>query len=272
LRRAGALSGKVVTAFRGYDTEQYLKQNTGAYRHLFKHGDLFLPVCDFFRQWLIRKGCPEDKIEVLHSGVDLTEFTFKPRVYVNGNPILLLSVARMNEKKGLRYAMGAVAKLIKAGRNIHYTILGEGPLRSGLEQQAAEMGITAHIHMPGMKPHDEVLSEIHRNDILLAPSITAANGDHEGIPNSLKEAMATGMPVISTWHAGIPELVSDQQSGFLVPEKDVDALENRLRTLIDHPGLWERMGKAGRARVEKDYNICVLNARLLELYRNLKER
>ena len=271
LRCSGALSGKVVTAFRGYDTEQYLKKNPNSYRHLFKHGDLFLPVCDYFRQWLIRNECPEEKIEIMRSGIELNEFSFTPRTYENGRPIRLLSVARMTEKKGLWYALSAVARLVHAGKNLHYTILGDGPLRSELEQQAIELRITDHINMPGMRPHAEVVSEIHRNDILLAPSVTAANGDHEGIPNSLKEAMATGMVVISTWHAGIPELVSDKKSGFLVPERNVDAIEERLRILIEHPGLWEKMGKAGRAMVEKSYDIRVLNARLLEIYRNLKK-
>jgi colanic acid/amylovoran biosynthesis glycosyltransferase len=269
LRYIGALSGKVVTAFRGYDTEQYLNQNPGAFRHLFKHGDLFLPVCDYFKKWLIKNKCPEEKIEVLPSGIDLREFTFKPRKYEQASPIRLLSVARMKEKKGLRYALDAVGRLINAGRNLHYTILGDGPLRSELERQTAELGISDYVQMPGMKPHGEVLSEIYRSHVLLAPSITAKNGDHEGIPNSLKEAMATGIPVISTWHAGIPELVSDRKSGFLVPEKDVEALEDRLRILIDHPDLWEIMGRSGRVMIEKNFDIHFLNARMFELYRML---
>jgi colanic acid/amylovoran biosynthesis glycosyltransferase len=267
LRQVGALSGKVVTAFRGYDTEQYLKKFPGAYRRLFKYGDLFLPVCDYFKQWLMANGCPENKIAVLRSGIELGEFTFKVRKPEDGSPIRLLSVARMIEKKGLRYAVEAVARLQRTGKDVYYTIVGEGPLRNDLERRAAELGIADRVHMPGMKPHGEVLAEIHNSHILLAPSITAANGDHEGIPNALKEAMATGMPVISTWHSGIPELVDDDKSGFLVPEKNAEALENRLRILIDHPDLWPRMGQAGREIVENGYDIHVLNARMLELYR-----
>jgi colanic acid/amylovoran biosynthesis glycosyltransferase len=202
----------------------------------------------------------------------LSEFEFKVRRFQPGKTIRLLSVARMNEKKGLRYAIEAVARLRNSGKDVHYTIIGEGPLRSALEQQIAEHGIGACVSMPGMKPHAQVLSEIHNSHIMLAPSITAANGDHEGIPNALKEAMATGMPVLSTWHSGIPELVSDQKSGFLVPEKDVDSLEDRLRKLIDHPDLWPRMGEAGRSIVENDYDIHALNARLFELYKGLSKQ
>jgi len=269
LRQIGAISGKVVTSFRGYDTEQYLKKNPGAYRHLFKHGDLFLPVCDYFQRWLIDNGCPENKIQVLHSGIDLSEFRFDPRKPELGKPIRLLSVARMVEKKGLAYALEAVARLSRSGKSVHYTILGDGPMRSHLERIAESLGISEHISMPGMKPHEHVLLEIQRNHIMVAPSITTADGDHEGIPNVLKEAMATGMPVVSTWHSGIPELVHDQQTGFLVREKDVDQLTDKLRILIENPDMWIRMGEAGRDIVEKQYDINILNARMIEFYRRL---
>ena len=269
LRQVGAISGKLVTSFRGYDTDQYLKKKPSAYRNLFEHGDLFLPVCDYFKQWLIANGCPANKIKVLRSGVNLSEFNFHVRKPQSGKPIRLLSIARMVEKKGLTYALEAVAKLIRSGKNIHYTIIGDGPMRTELERYASILGIVTHVSMPGMKPHTQVLSEIHSSHILLATSVTAVNGDQEGIPNALKEAMATGMPVVSTWHAGIPELVVDQEAGFLVKEKDVDALSSKLEMLIDHPDLWGKMGKAGRTIVERDYNINSLNGFMVELYRRL---
>jgi colanic acid/amylovoran biosynthesis glycosyltransferase len=266
LRHIGVLTGKLVTSFRGYDTEQYIQKNPDGYRSLFRHGDLFLPVCDHFKQWLIANGCPESKVAVLRSGIDLAEFSLKVRTLQAQEPVRLLSVARMVEKKGLRFAIEAVARLRREGKDIRYTILGDGPLRGDLERQAAELGMGEIICVPGMKPHGEVAKQIQDSHILVAPSITAGDGDREGIPNVLKEAMATGMPVVSTWHSGIPELVADQKSGFLVPEKDVDALANRLRILIDHPDLWPQMGQTGRWIVEKQYDIDVLNARLLKLY------
>ena len=269
LRQIGVLTGKVVTSFRGYDTEQYLKQKPDAYRHLFRNGDLFLPVCDYFKTWLIANGCPEDKIEVLRSGIDLKEFAFRVRKLGDPGTVRLLSVARMREKKGLRYALQAVAMLRRAGRDVHYTILGDGPQRDDLLSLAGELGIGQYVSMPGAKPHKEVVAIMERSDILLAPSITASDGDHEGIPNVLKEAMATGMPVIGTYHSGIPELVIDQKTGFLVPEKDAEAIEHRVTALLDHPEAGAKMGKAGRAMVEREYDIDRLNRRLIELYRGL---
>jgi colanic acid/amylovoran biosynthesis glycosyltransferase len=101
---------------------------------------------------------------------------------------------------------------------------------------------------------------------MVAPSITAENGDQEGIPNVLKEAMALGLPVISTLHGGIPELVEDGVSGFLVKERDVDSLAERLAYLVDHPETWSKMGSEGRACIEKDYDMNKLNDHLVDLY------
>ncbi|HEY6104105.1 MAG TPA: glycosyltransferase, partial [bacterium] len=108
--------------------------------------------------------------------------------------------------------------------------------------------------------------------ILLAPSVTAQDGDQEGIPNVVKEAMATGMPVVSTRHSGIPELVQDAVSGFLVAERDVDALAERLVFLIDHPETWPEMGRAGRRKVEADFDVEHMHDRLIALYAQVLDR
>jgi colanic acid/amylovoran biosynthesis glycosyltransferase len=113
-----------------------------------------------------------------------------------------------------------------------------------------------------------VLAQSH---ILIAPSVTAADGDEEGIPNTLKEAMAMGLPVISTVHAGIPELVNDGVSGFLVPERDVEALADRLMRLVDQPETWAAMGRAGRRQIEAEFDTDRLNDDLLVLYKGMLE-
>jgi len=105
----------------------------------------------------------------------------------------------------------------------------------------------------------------------LAPSITSQNGDQEGIPTTLMEAMACGLPVLSTFHSGIPELVQDGQSGFLVPERDVEALAEKLEHLLNHQECWSEMGLAGRKFVEANHDINKLNDRLVEIYEQLLE-
>jgi len=125
--------------------------------------------------------------------------------------------------------------------------------------------------MVGSKSHDEVVQVLAQSHILIAPSVTAADGDEEGIPNTLKEAMAMGLPVISTLHAGIPELVEDGVSGFLVPEHNVEALADRLMRLVDHPETWAAMGRAGRRQIEAEFDTDRLNDELLVLYKGMLE-
>jgi colanic acid/amylovoran biosynthesis glycosyltransferase len=123
----------------------------------------------------------------------------------------------------------------------------------------------------GSKTREEVAELLAAAHLLLAPSVTAADGDQEGIPNTLKEAMAAGLPVVSTLHSGIPELVEDGRSGFLVPERDSEALADRVGWLVDRPDSWPDMGRAGRSRVEAEYDIAKLSIRLVELYQSVLE-
>ena len=132
-----------------------------------------------------------------------------------------------------------------------------------------ERDLNEHVHLLGWKSHEEVIRLLQGAHILVAPSVTAKDGDQEGIPNAIKEAMALGLPVIGTQHSGIPEIVEDGVSGFLVPERDVDVLADRLSFLIDHSEKWAGMGRAGRARVERHYDVKILNDRLVELYKQV---
>jgi len=149
------------------------------------------------------------------------------------------------------------------------TIVGDGDLRKDIEALTLKPALEDRVHLTGALPHRKVMEHLEKAHILMAPSITTPSNDQEGIPNVLKEAMATGLPVISTRHSGIPELVEDGVSGFLVPEKDAEALADRLIHLADHPEVWGEMGRAGRAKVEAEYDIDKLNDRLVGLYENL---
>jgi len=267
LREMGVARGRLVVSFRGFD----LTANgaSESYERLFREGDLFLPVCERFRQKLIALGCEESKIQVLRSGLALSNFEFTPRRRGTDEPTKLLTIARLVEKKGVAYGIEAVARLKASGHRVRYTIVGDGPLRKDLEQRIQRLGLFEEVRLVGAQNHDDVLSMLQDAHILLAPSVTASTGDQEGIPNALKEAMAMGLPVLSTVHSGIPELVEDGVSGFLVPERDVEALADRLACLLDHPELWPEMGRAGRTRVEAEYDIRKLNDQLLAHYRGL---
>lgn len=147
--------------------------------------------------------------------------------------------------------------------------MGDGPLKEQLQQLINDLGVSDQIKLLGQKRQQEVVKILSESSIFIATSITAANGDQDAPVNTLKEAMAMGMPVIGTLHGGIPELVENGVSGFLVPEKDVDALAEKLSWLVEHPLTWVSMGKAGRAYVEEHYDTNRLNERLVEIYQQV---
>jgi colanic acid/amylovoran biosynthesis glycosyltransferase len=148
-------------------------------------------------------------------------------------------------------------------------VTGDGPLRADLQGLIDELGIGREVKLTGWKAHDEVIDLMRGSHILIAPSITTADGDQEGIPNVLKEAMALGMPVIGTTHSGIPELIEHGLNGFLVPEKNAEALADCLTYVIDNPDIWPSLGHNGRKYVEGQFDINTLNDHLVEIYRQL---
>lgn len=267
IKRIASPTAKLVTSFRGYDASKYLTDRPGFYDELFREGDLFLPVSQSLKERLIKEGCDDRKIVVFHSGIDCEKFPYAKREVGKGEPTTVVTIGRLVEKKGIEYAIKAMAQLVGSGRNVQYLVIGDGELRGKLESLMKELRLTSHVQLLGWKNHDEVVRLLQHAHILVAPSVTAGNGDQEGIPNVLKEAMALGLPVLSTMHSGIPELVEDGVSGYLVKERDVDALADRLSYLIDHPEIWSTMGRAGRERIQKHYDIKILNNRLVEVYR-----
>jgi colanic acid/amylovoran biosynthesis glycosyltransferase len=267
LRKIGALRGKLITTFHGFDATKYvLESGSHVYDQLFEEGDLFLPISEFLKNRLVELGCQRDKIVVHRMGVDCSKFMFKPRMLRTDKHVHLISIARLVEKKGLEYAIRAIGKMVGRGLHIEYQIVGDGPLRRQLEELVKRESLTDVVHILGWRSHDEVVHLLDEAHILLAPSVTGADGDQEGIPVVLMEAMAQGLPVVSTLHSGIPELVEDSVSGFLVPERDIDGLAKKLRYLIEHPHLWPEFGRRGRECVEKNHNIEVLNSQLVEIF------
>ena len=269
LKQIGALSGKFITSFRGYDATKYLKKRPGVYDELFREGDLFLPVSSSLEKLLVEAGCPEEKIRVHHSGIECSKFPLTERCRSAGEPTKVITIARLVEKKGVAFALNAIAKILATGRRVTYTVIGDGVLRGDLQQLINRLGIGNEAKLAGWMVHDEVIQLMRESHVLLAPSITTADGDQEGIPNVVKEAMALGMPVIGTMHSGIPEVVEHVVTGFLVPEKDVEALADCLTYVVDHPEIWPLLGRNGRKYVEKQFDINTLNDRMVEVYRKL---
>ena len=264
------VKGKIVTTFHGYDMSSFIISNgNNVYNKLFLQGDLFLPISNYWKGKLIRLGCSEKKIIVHHMGIDLEKYKYYPKKIQSGENIKILTVGRLVEKKGHEYVIQAIAKIIQKYKNLEYIIAGDGPLRNKLENLVFKLGIKSYIKFLGAVEQNETLQLYNQAHIFVLPSVTASNGDQEGIPVVLMEAQATGLPVISTYHSGIPEVVLDGKSGFLVPEKDVDALAEKLEYLIEHPEIRPEMGRAGRTFIEEHYDINKLNQKLVKIYEDV---
>lgn len=269
LKRTGVISGCLVVSFRGADLTKALRQDPHVYDGLFREADAFMPVSTALKDRMLAAGCPAHKIEVMYSAIDPDQIAFRPRMLAPGEPLRLLSVGRLTPKKGFAYAIEAVAALVRSGYEVSYTIVGDGDLEVVLEDLIKKRGLTKQISLAGWKSGEELASYFARAQIFLAPSVTADDGDEEGIPNVLKEAMAAGLPVVSTRHGGIPELVEDGVTGLLAPERDWKALADCVARLFARADEWPAMGAAGRAKVEAAFGAEALTDRLLASYRRL---
>jgi colanic acid/amylovoran biosynthesis glycosyltransferase len=271
LREIGVVDCKIITTFYGVDVSQYVRERgRGYYEDLFDKGDFFLAISEHIAGQIVDFGCPRSKVAVLPLGVDLSKYEYQPsRLGSPKQSVKLLTVARLVEKKGLVYSIAALGQVIDRNPNILYRIVGDGPLRSSLEELVEDMGLINNVRFLGWKTQEEVRKLYSDSHIFVLPSVTSSDGDQEGQGLVLQEAQATGLPVLATLHNGFPEGVLDGKSGFLVPERDVDALASRLRFLLENPELWSRMGRAGRKYVEENYDIDKLNMKLARVYQEV---
>ncbi len=272
LRDVGALRGPLAAVFHGWDLSQFLRRSgPRPYARLFARGDLFLPISARWAERLRELGCPSERTVVHHMGIDPNRFPFETRDLGPDEPVRVLSVARLVEKKGIEFGIRAVAAYLATpgARPLEYCIVGDGPLRADLARLIRDLRVSGHVTLVGHKSQEEVTRELQRAHVFVAPSVTGADGDEEGIPVVLMEALAVGLPVVSTRHSGIPELIEDGVSGVLVAEGDAEALADALARLVDNVGGWPAMAQRGRQRVEEDFNLHQLNDQLVSLMEGL---
>ena len=274
LRSLGIIDAKIVTTFHGFDISEVVKRKgPDYYRLLFHLGSLFLPVSEFWARRLRELGCDPARIKVHHVGIDCALNAFRERQLDprRNSPVKLISIGRLVEKKGHTHTLRALAQLHRKQPDLSLSldIIGEGDLEHTLKKEASDLGLSDVVTFRGGLPHAETLALLDQASIFILPSLTSKSGDMEGIPVSLMEAMAHGIPVISTYHSGIPELVEDGVSGLLVPEGDDTALMRAIERMIDVASRWPETGRAGRETIVADFNRQALSRRLIEYYTGL---
>lgn len=213
-----------------------------------------------------RMGEHRKKLRVVHMGVPLVTAAPRWGRVEQREMLRVVMAANLVEKKGHRYALEAIAKVSRRGVNVVLDCAGEGPLSDEVAEYASRVGLEGRVRFLGVVDHDELVRgfQERRWDVALLPSVVTDTGEKEGIPVFLMEAMAAGLPVITTDTGGISELVGGG-AGLLVPQRDGDAIAEALVTLAEDPELRKRFGEAGIRRVRKDFGIESVVSDLLEL-------
>ena len=263
---------KLVATFHGYDFSRVIReQGPGFYRDLFERADLITINSQYGKGKLLAAGAREDKLVQLRMSVPTERFPFRERTAKPGETVRILTVARLFDKKGYDYSVRAVATAARTHPHLEYWIVGDpnGPAAPRIRDLIRELGMEDKIRVLGTKTREELIEIIQQCHLFILASVTAPDGDEEGQGLVLQEAQASGMPVVATRHNGFPESLIDGTTGFLVPERDADALAERILHLIEHAAEWPRMGRAGREFVEAHFDTAKLNRQLLDLYQGI---
>jgi glycosyltransferase involved in cell wall biosynthesis len=209
-------------------------------------------------------------VRVIHHGVELDLFKPRPRPTVVPD-VQILTVGRLVEKKGFPDLLRALGKLKASGRRITCRVYGDGPLLRPLAELRDSLGLADDVHFAGERSRETIIQALHSSDVfVLTPTVTE-DGDRDGIPNVLVEAMACGLPVVSTSAGGISELVTHGENGFLTAPGDVTGIENHIATLLDSPKLRQQMGVAARLTVESSYDVNMAAERLIRIFLSEKQ-
>ena len=244
-----------VVSFHGADV--MLREHRPRYalqmRELFGTVSLVLARSRSLADRLESAGCPPEKIRLNRTGIPLGDFAFAERRAPDNGEWKLVQACRLIKKKGLLTALEAFAQFRARFPRATLTIAGEGPMRGELAEAVEKLGLAGSVSFPGFLDGAELKALYAASHIFLHPSETTDKQDQEGIPNSMLEAMATGLPVAATLHGGIPEAVRDGVSGFLVPEKNPDALAEALVRLASSPETAAEMGHRASQAVREEF-------------------
>lgn len=263
---AAELRVPLVATFHGYDISTAAWRSPGHFIWsilrpvVFRRAARVITVSQFAKDRLIRAGCEEEKISVVHNGVD-TE-TFRPDRSVMRQPVILF-VGRLIELKGCDRLIRAVAA-IESSESVEIVVIGDGPERDSLEALAVNLGV--RVRFLGIQSPAVVREWMNRARIFSVPSVSVSDGTAESFGVVFLEAQSMELPVVSFVHGGIPEVVEDGITGLLAEEGSVDGLAACLTTLLEDDELRSVMGRAGRERVERHFGVASLANRLESIY------
>ncbi len=261
---------KLIVSFYGLDGSMYLKKRgKDFYRKLIERADYILPNSDYMRHSLIKYGFNPKKTFVQYLGVNFSKYKFKQRIYKKGLKLNIVFVGRFVAKKGINDILQAIARVYKIyPKRVKMHIVGGGQKsrEEAIKKMVNKLNLQEAVKFYGLQPHDKVLKILEDMHLMIQLSRVAPDGDMEGLPYVLTEAQALGIPVISTYHAGIPEEVSDGQSGFLVKEGDWQKASEKILFFIENPEEIERFSRQARNFIQNKFNIQKTIDNLVDIY------
>ena len=257
-----------VVSFHGADV--LVDMNKPAYRAATKDMlnkiNLVLVRSESLRRAVVDLGCDEKKIEIMRTGIPIDDFPFHERSSPQNGEWRFVQACRLIDKKGLAVALRAFASFLKRYPQAKFTIAGEGPLLARLQQLTHELHIDNHVSFAGFVSQEQLREIFYASHVFLHPSEVGPDGNQEGIPNSMLEAMATGLPVFATRHGGIPEAIEHGISGILVPEQDAAALGQALFDAAEDRQRLVEIARTGAEVVRQKFDLRAQAQRLEEIY------
>jgi colanic acid/amylovoran biosynthesis glycosyltransferase len=215
---------------------------------------------------VVELGCEENKIDIVRTGIPLSEFPFHERSLPENGEWKFLQASRLVQKKGLATTLHAFTNFLGQYPRATLTIAGEGPMREEIQKLTRKLKIDSCVAVPGFLAPEKLRELYYASHIFLHPSETGSDGNQEGIPNSMLEAMATGLPVFATEHGGIPEAIENGVSGILVPVCDNEALSRALLDSVQDRHLLARLAKNGADAVAQKFDQQIQIRRLEGIY------
>ncbi|PYI53725.1 MAG: colanic acid biosynthesis glycosyltransferase WcaL [Verrucomicrobia bacterium] len=257
-----------IVSFHGADVmvEMDKPAYRSATRQMLEAVKLVLVRSESLRRAVVDLGCEEKKIQLQRTGIPLAEFPFRGRSFPQNGEWRFVQACRLIEKKGLSVALHAFARFLGQYPNSTLTIAGEGPLLDQLQELARVLKIDQRVSFTGFISQTQLRDIFYTSHIFLHPSETGPDGNQEGVPNSMLEAMASGLPVFATQHGGISEAVEHGVSGVLVSERDDEALARALLEAAQDPAFLSRVGREGADAVAEKFDLRVQVRKLEDIY------
>lgn len=267
MKIAGGAGIPHVVSFYGSDVSR-LPDEPGwkrRYSELAAHGARFIAASRYMKGQLLALGFPEKRITIVRFGLDTEKLRFRTDYEIKPS---FLMAGRLVEKKGFEFGLKAIAEVTARGIPATVNLYGDGPLMPDLKNLTRKLRIEDKVTFHGFRPVEQILDAHSSHSFMLAPSVTAGDGDMEGLPNTILESMAVGTPIITTRHAAIPEVVEHGVSGFLSDERDVSGLADIITRLIENPGRekLEAIRREARKRIEEEYTVQKMVAGVEQVY------